>query len=465
MRFAPRLTRIVFVCLTIAISTRQLAHAQNCPNPPPVVITNPQPPTDVCLPPNVPGVPFQFFDDYSWRAFIALVWPALNGQRGMPDTNQSVGGKGARVFETYKGLPEVFHNDGSAPSAWNSFDPPSQNFCNVQMGFGDLVLASFSKFSNLGQAGFGTLVGPLVAQNQTYVRYLAAFNQSEFNAISNGGWYLRKNIPAAGVTFANGAIDVKSSWIDMTNKSPARFYTRMVWLLDPNTGTCSQKLVGLVGLHIVQKTPSRPQWLWSSFEQMDNVEEAGAQSPFNFNDGTGKPMPSSNPYKIDPLPVPTPAPFNVTRIKPISTSTQTTNAAYEKALAGTPWQFYKLVMTQWPLCNPTCDPSMRGTPANTLPGTTTATTAFANTTLETFDQNSVFTGCMACHNITQTVTGVTGGTDFLFSLRDHAFPPNVPNLLFADPAFKQLQTLLTKSTIPAAAASAAAIRNKAAAKK
>jgi len=433
-----------------------------CPNPPPVVINSSQPPADICLPPNVPGVPFQFFDDFSWRSFIALVWPALNGQRGTPDTAKTVGGPGSRVFETYKELAEVFHNDGSGPSNWNDFDMPSQNGCNVQMAFGDVVLASFSKFSNLGQASFGSLLGPLVAQNQTYVRYLTSFNEPEFTAIQSGKWYLRANIAAAGVTFTNGSIDVKSAWIDMSNKNPQRFYTRTAWLLDPQSGTCSQKLVGLVGLHIVQKTPSRPQWIWSTFEQMDNVPEAGAQSPFNFNNGGGTTMPSSNPYKLNPLPLPTPPPFNVSRIQQISTSTQSTNTSYQAALAGTPWQFYRLVMTQWPVCNnPPCNPTMRGTPGNTFPGTG-ATTPFANTTLETFDQTSIFTGCMACHNVTQTVSGVTQGTDFVWSLKDHAFPANVPNLLLKDPSFKNLQSLLSKSKIPTAAARTAASRDKAA---
>ena len=456
-----RLLRLIALSVALGIlAWARFVEAQaQCPNPPPVVTNVPQPPADVCLPPNVPGVPFQFFDDFSWRSFVAMVWPALDGQRGMPDTSKSVGGSGPRVFETYKALAEVFHNDGSAPSAWNDFDPPSQNPCGVQIKFGDLVLASFSKFSNLGQAGFGTLVGPLVAQNRTYVRFATSFNQTEFTGIMNGKWFLRSNIPAAGVTFSNGSIDIKSAWIDVAGiKNPQRFYTRSATVLDPQSGKCAQTMVGLVGLHIVQKTPTRPQWIWTTFEQVDNVPGSGAQSPFTFNNGSGTPMPSKNPFPINPLPLPTPAPFNVSRVKPISPSTQATNAAYQKALSGTPWQFYQLVMTQWPLCLPTCDPSMRGTPGNTFPGNG-ATTAFANTTLETFDQASIFTGCMACHNVTQTVSGVQNGTDFLWSLKDHAFPPNVPDLLFAD-SFRQLQSLLSKSGIPPAQARAAAQRDK-----
>jgi hypothetical protein len=432
-----------------------------CPSSPPVVASDPQLPTDVCLPGNVSGVPFQFFDDFSWRSFIALVWPAQSGERGVPDTSKQVGGTGFRVFETYKQLPELFHNDGSAPSDWNSFDMPKQNPCNVQMALGDLVLASFSKFSNLGQAGFGTLVGPLVAQNRTYTRYLTAFNRIEFDDIRNNRWYLRANIPQAGVTFRNGSIDIKSAWIDMTGKDPLRFYTRMAWLQDPQTNTCSQKLVGLVGLHIVQKTPSRPQWIWSTFEHVDNVEEAGAHAPFTFNSADGTPMPQTNPYKVNPLPLPTPAPFNVTRIQKISTSTQATNEAYQTALAGTPWRFYQLVMTQWPVCgNPPCDPKARGTPENTFPGAA-ATTAFANTTMESFEQNNISTGCMACHNVTQTVMAVNKGTDFVWSLRDHAFQPTVPNVLLTDSSFKTLQTILKNSKIPKDVSRSAAQRNKA----
>ncbi len=421
------------------------ASAQSCPNPPPVNVTSSTVPSDVCIPSGFSGNPIQFFDDFSWRSFVALVWPALTGQRGTPDTTKTVGGPGPRVFETYKMLHELFHQDGSAPTAWNSYDPPLFNSCNVQMKFGDLVLGSFSKFANLGQAGFGTLVGPLVAQNTTYVRYETGFNQSEFNQIVGPKWYIRKNLPAT-LTFQVGSLDIKSSWVDMTGLAhPERYYTRTAWLLDPATGTCAQTQVGLVGLHIVQKTPTRPQWIWSTFEQVDNVPpvQKGGPGTFGFNDGSGKAMPAANPYTLDPLTVPTPPPYNVTRTFPVNPSTQKTNALYQSALSGTPWQFYQLTMTQWPL--QASSPKVPGTPNNTFPGIG-ATSAFANSTLETFDQARIQTGCMNCHNTTMSAT------DFLWSLQDHAYPSNVPNLLMANPAFKSLQNLLRE--VPHTAATA-----------
>jgi hypothetical protein len=39
---------------------------------------------------------------------------------------------------------------------------------------------------------------------------------------------------------------------------------------------CAKSAVALVGLHIAIKTSSRPQWVWSTFEQVDNVPPAVA---------------------------------------------------------------------------------------------------------------------------------------------------------------------------------------------
>ena len=413
-----------------------------CPNTPSVVINSPEAPPDVCIPDGFAGNPIQFFDDYSWRTFIAMVWPARQGQRGVPDTGQTVGAPGPRVFETYKSAWEVFHRDGSAPAAWDTYDDAQFNACTQATQFGDLVLASFSKFGDIGQADFGTLVGPLVAQNMTYTRYLTTFNRTEFDQIDGNKWYLRANLGTAAkpLIFNNGAIDVKSAWIDMTGIShPERYYRRTALVLDTATGQCAPKEVGLVGIHIVQKTPSRPQWIWSSFEQIDNIPQTGAQARFAYNDGSGTPMPSDNPIHFPPPDVP-PLKFNVQRLTPINPSTRQTNAAYQAALAqqNSVWQFYQLVMTQWPLQRNPPQPipaSQPGTPGFTFPGNG-AISAFANVTMETFDQTAIRRGCMNCHNQTKAET------DFLWVLHTHAFPVEDPNILLRDPSFRGLKQLL-----------------------
>ena len=308
----------VILVLLLLASAPGPALAQTCPNPPPVTISS-QLPSDVCIPADFPPTsnPIAFFDDFSWRSFIAMVWPVQQGQRGVPDTGQSIGPvSGPLVFETLKADWEVFQPspDGKsqppAPSAWNSYQGqnPCSQFGASNVGFGDMVLASFTKFGNLGEAGFGKLVGPLLTQYGTFTRYFTAFNETEFNAILKDQLYLQSGItnnqPVTFPTVADpnitaNSLDLKAAWIDMTGvPNPERYYTRTAWLMNPFTTpnpTCTEITVGLVGLHIVQKTPSRPQWIWSTFEQVDNVPGV-SQGPFTYNNGTAQPpFPNSNP--------------------------------------------------------------------------------------------------------------------------------------------------------------------------
>ena len=120
---------------------------------------------------------------------------------------------------------------------------------------------------------------------------------------------------------------VKSSWIDLGKPDetasvahPESFHRRLAWLFDPFAQKCEQHVVGLVGLHLVQKTPERPAWVWSSFEHVanapnrkpraardhpasfDNVcpPRANTTSPYSFNDGSGAAMKELPPnYLVD----------------------------------------------------------------------------------------------------------------------------------------------------------------------
>ena len=59
------------------------------------------------------------------------------------------------------------------------------------------------------------------------------------------------------------------------------------------TGGLRARLTGcaaaLVGLHIVYKTPSRPQWIWSTFRHVDNVPELDDRSGRSFTFHNGDP--------------------------------------------------------------------------------------------------------------------------------------------------------------------------------
>src|SRR5262249_52858452 len=150
-------------------------------------------------------------------------------------------------------------------------------------------------------------------------------------------------------------------------------------------------------------------WIWSTFEQVDNIPPTVSDGPgtFNFHDGNlNDHMPDANPYPIDPPILPTPQPFNVERLTPIHNSTAQTNSKYRDLLkqANAVWQHYQLVMTQWPVppdgvpLQGPVPPTRPGIPPNTIPGRANPITAFANVTMETFDQTNVKQGCMNCHN-------------------------------------------------------------------
>ena len=445
------------------------------------------------------------FDDFSWRSFIALIWPAANGQRGVPDTSKTNFPVNVPlVFETYKADWETFPpptspNPPPAPAPWTSF-AGTTNPCgsSVNVGWGDVLLASDTKFGNLGLAGFGNFfVGPVISSGfaqstaqQHYLRYQASYNQTEYNQILNNQWYLQSKL--GNVTFcSNGAtvggqqcpaensVDLKSSWMDMDGvpaNLQSRYYTKQAWVFDPNTNKCTQRTMGLVGLHIVSKTPARPQWIWSTFEQIDNVPVVTGATPtsnkqFNLNDGNAaNTMPPSDPYCVPgqpgnqndcpgtpPPPAVMPADasqakrFNVTRSQPIGIgypspkndqTTPATNASYQallaKAAPNSPWQYYQLVMTQWPV--PGNTPANPGFTGFSVPGTIPSLScvqtvkghyaqgcSFANVTMETFDQGSIGTGCMSCHNFTAHPNGPKSpGNDFLWSLAVNAYAPPAP---------------------------------------
>jgi hypothetical protein len=110
-------------------------------------VSSSQVPVDVAVGCTLPpGNPIAFFDDFSWRIFLALVWPAANGQRGVPDNSKTFQNGVPLVFQTYKADWESFPNGSSnppspIPTAWSSF-AGAQNPCPNEVsnaGWGDLI--------------------------------------------------------------------------------------------------------------------------------------------------------------------------------------------------------------------------------------------------------------------------------------------------------------------------------------
>jgi hypothetical protein len=206
---------------------------------------------------------------------------------------------------------------------------------------------------------------------------------------------------------------------------PERYYRRHAQVRTIDGNRCERRQVALIGLHIIQKTPKRRQWVWATFEHADNAPPPYGPRPFALHNGNElQQMPRRNPLDISMLP-PDPDPFNIERQLPIHPQTLEANRAYAQVLTGlgAVWRNYQLVMTQWP--RSANQPREDGTPRNTIPGTAdTRYTSYANTAIETYFQEPITSGCMNCHDTVRRGTG-----EFLWSLPMHAWrPPDDTNL-------------------------------------
>ena len=124
---------------------------------------------------------------------------------------------------------------------------------------------------------------PLIGQNGNYVHYDMRVNLTEEVFIelcdlwAEQCFALASNLDLpSGSTTSNevGAIEIKAAWkIFNDGEDTSRYYTTTaaVQPVSPSDSSCAVKTVGLVGLHIVHKTPSHPEFIWATFEQVDNA--------------------------------------------------------------------------------------------------------------------------------------------------------------------------------------------------
>ena len=147
-------------CFFLLLGSTARAQTHTCAVPTPSVSSSALP-IDVSNQLDDCSNAINIFDDFSWRSFVALIWPAAQGQRGVPDPAQTnFQATGPVVFGTYKTDWETFpppdsSNPPQAPSPWASF-AGTANPCgsSVSIGWGELVLASYTKFGNLRAGGF-----------------------------------------------------------------------------------------------------------------------------------------------------------------------------------------------------------------------------------------------------------------------------------------------------------------------
>jgi len=402
------------------------------------------------LPLAVPPIPSEdtpeqarpFFDYFSWQSFIALNWPA-SSERGVPESPEdpnvfkNAPNGTTTVWGSYREVFDLFGQGENRPPAWDS---PSTGVTPCDPGDKKLLLMA-NKGGTLLDGVNEAFSFPLIDQNLNYAYTEVRFDEAQYDFIrgddnDESTWLYRVanlaavqrkledegkslQMPASSPPSTIGALMVKATWRELTeNDDQSRFYAVDALVYEPDEdggGTCRPAKMGLVGIHIVQKLDAFPQWIWSSFEQVDNVPGGqGGSAPYSFNNGTDTP-PTPNGFanrpdaKVPPLvPESERKAVQVTRVNPIPDTpaignTRALNEVYQKLLAGTVWEHYQLVITQWP-SNPAQFALMEAGgvyPADS--GGAFPENGCTNTAMETYFQTQSDAAgaggnsCMSCH--------------------------------------------------------------------
>lgn len=367
------------------------------------------------------------FDVFSWESFVALNWE--------PNSTLPIGTKGDNetVWENWKNVSDIFLPDGKKPSKWGEAGSiPTE--CEGKEG---KVLSQVGKTPNVLEAisqPFKT--GPLIDQNGVYTRFEILINEEMFDYIYDNKLYsfdgqqkfnkiadFPEGInPKKGKKGQWGAIMVKSSWKVLSEDDDhTRFHTNEALIYNPEDNNCYPKKVGLVGMHIGTKTEICPQWIWSTFEQVDNAPtfgETANKSHYNYYNANSDMEVNQAPARPWDPEKEGQTPSQIVRYQPIFEGTASLNKEYQAALRAvnrnSVWQYYELVGTQWPV-----HPEQ-------LPLGDPFPEFMANATLESYIQGivkndkielvpNVSSSCMGCHN-GATMLANGKASDFTFIL-------------------------------------------------
>ena len=360
----------------------------------------------------------RLFDEYSWKAFVALNWPL--DDKGRP--NKYLKDMGTPQWATYSESYEVFKSDGSKPDPYGEVRrsyPPINTEDDLPSVGQDILrshkhrilyqvsaLTGLNILDEVNQA----FSSPLWDQNGNLVHYEVLLNKVEYDYILKNELYNlqgqvafykkhgKVQFPSGSYAKKVGAIELKLAWKILTDKDiESRYLTQDAAIVVGKPPQWKTVRVGLVGMHISQKSESSPQWIWSTFEHVDNLR-VDAHAVFGADGASHPKVPSFNNSECEYCPtnvVPQPDAkgvrrTQVSRVVPIPKATEQYNRKMQNMLAEkqSVLQFYELVNTQWPT-----DPSASPAKVDSYPDNITnksggkPTPVFLiNSTMETYFQ-------------------------------------------------------------------------------
>lgn len=420
---------------------------------------------------------------FAWQEFIALNWPAVGNPRDTPNNNMKFGQPGFTgplVWQTFRHKVEIFPGQGTPPGYSQGapnygYDVAPQYiygtaFPNGQVppcpGQTPVSQPAWVNLDENSQIGLDQMYAGASASSPVpgqEILFLAKANRADYQYVASNGWYngtaplaataryvtTNKQDPTPGnsklVSFRNGTIEIKTAWRRLTTKEAGNghFQTGTVRFYETNgSNACYREEVwGMLALHVEQKTPTAPYFIFATFGQADNMLDPQGNPIEDVNgklleNQTATPMNpaitsqnavSANPpttssvqqlspqtvtctpgsslyYKNTPNPVPPPpAPptglpqgqvciqrrtHNIPdTIIAANASAHAAIAAYnqQNGIKSSPWSYYKLVNVQY-------KPINKPTPGKDYTGLDAATYYQANIVVETDYNLQVFSG-------------------------------------------------------------------------
>lgn len=281
---------------------------------------------------------------FAWQEFIALNWPA-GPQQGQPNQREAPSstcrfgdpsaGCSLLVWETLRAKAEIFPGDSNPPpgysgstaaTSWGYDALPAYDYaqpiaaCDMSQSNDPTPWINLDETDQItldnmyaGVVDAGSSPGNSSPQ---LIRFLAKANRSQYVYVAGNSdptnfldqwWsqipsdvvtatktYLATNkaSPPSGsstmVSLPDGTIEVKAGWrpLNKMEITHGRFHTQTVRFYESGSGApCYHDATwGLVALHIIQKTPSAPYFIYATFEQADNIMTADGK-PVEDDDG------------------------------------------------------------------------------------------------------------------------------------------------------------------------------------
>jgi hypothetical protein len=204
-------------------------------------------------------------DEYAWRLFVALDWPADLATR-TADPGAPFGADRPVVWEAWQNTSDVYLDGGADPGPWKqgSSGPGARENAATHR----FQAATLDGLANVRHIVGGVMVpldDPVAsAARLTEIRMnRQAFDYIRDHELYNLDGQIKLVSSGRPFSFPPGAKEVKAKWRPIEAVERSRYHTVQITAADGST-----RLYGLTALHIVSK--DLPTWFWATFEHVDN---------------------------------------------------------------------------------------------------------------------------------------------------------------------------------------------------